>query len=77
MTSAFVNQEEGVECSTDGSCRTKTNIAVIKITCFGGWEGSVVRSAARRDAISPGSRVGLRSTCSMRIVGRDALVSAL
>ena len=43
----------------------------------GSGEGSVVRSAARRDAISPGSIVGFRSTCSMRIVGREALVSAL
>jgi hypothetical protein len=43
----------------------------------GRGEGSVVLSAARREAISPGSKVGLRSTVSIFIVGFDALVRAL
>ena len=43
----------------------------------GRGDGSVVRSAARREAISPGSKVGLRSTFSIFIVCFDALVRAL
>ena len=42
----------------------------------GRGEGSVVRSAARREAISPGSKVGFLETSSIFIVGNDAFASA-
>ena len=35
MTSAFIHEEEGVKRTTDGAGRTESNVAVIKITCFG------------------------------------------